>query len=145
MVVSTPWFHFCFNFLSIYQFPKKILPLDFIQFSLNIPIAYSSGINFPIFSFKKKNFCKKKFCMFNVAMINFRLSAHHDFIFALIFCQYTNFQKNSSTQLHTIFFEYSNTNLGCHHATMLNILSEQCGHGQFSARMMQWWSSMMQQ
>ena len=149
---------------------EKNLPLYFIQFSLIIPIPYGSSQYFWKFSVKKKNFCNKIFCMYNAAMINFRLSAHHDFIFALIFWQYTNFQTNFATQPHTIFFEYSNTiqswskfsnfflskrNIpatkisafimqwpifSCLHATMLNILSEKCGHGQYSVRMMQWWS-----
>ena len=88
---------------------EKNLPLYFIQFSLIIPIPYGSSQYFWKFSIKKKNFCNKIFCMYNAAMINFRLSAHHDFIFALIFWQYTNFQTNFATQPHTIFFEYSNT------------------------------------
>ena len=89
MVAITLWFHLCFNFLSRHQCPKKFLPLYFIQNVLIIP--YGSGQYFWKFSVKKKNFCNKIFCMYNAAMLNFWLSAHHDFILAIIFCQYTNF------------------------------------------------------
>ena len=46
-------YHYHYRSKSHYRTSLKFLPLNFMQFSLHIPIPYSSGLNFPIFPVKK--------------------------------------------------------------------------------------------